>query len=721
VEPNLGFVAQLRALDRSLNRARFNSESKEKKRDAADAPAATTASRGGATKVSPSSHSLKSGKSGRKTPPPPTAASAAAAVNQPPPAPHVPSYTTVSPPPLRVDDLLNNSTDTADDDDDDDGEHPEAQHIATATSATPKSHSPSPMLQRHPSLSMSYDEFGHTTVSVLTPQQLEEIERKKAEAAKVHADNHRIATQACDRLYKRALKQEAKLTSMREELPAEFTFSPSINKTSLMHAAVAAARGRSGFAKMTKAQLQADEESKAKAFHIQDRQLKNVTGFSRFEGYNSIFYDQAPTGPRALGRTSPTENHPSFTPRVNRSPNKSPKGKSDGGVEVAPLSIEERLAKGTSGSRLSARIAARKRELIATHGGKGVRDRLSASGMVDTVDEVEAIIIAEEAQKRRELVAKEDIVKKGVLRGKGRSLSPGRKGSPLRDRNADGATVDDSISKETLSFFLKRSNSATYKAKLDARKAGVNPGARFVDGPNSLYYGVEHAVNIDVAHWQYEDEAAKHVGHVIRSKEEEEAVKKHIEERLYADGLKYLKKRDELHTSKPLEKECTFSPKKAQEWTLRGEKENAARKRQIKIQRELDATTVSASSLSAAVVDRGEVVAATAEVLGSLDRDEIVDVVSEFAKLARRDSDVLKLKELVEKKFLTGHAAASPPSPAAWGGVQKAISSDNLGDKAFDDARSSDGEIGDDLAESGEVTGAAAAAAEQEAEEVEMF
>ena len=251
VEPNLGFVAQLKALDRSLHRARFQHNASQEKG--------------------------KGTSPGKLTSPVPKTAATTATETAPTPPTSVPSPThptinanVLPPSPPKL------------------GSPPrpptlETTHIVSSSSATPKGASAAhPPLPRSHSLSLSYDEFGHTTLSVTPnpiPPTLTELENTKkltAERLKEHANNHRIATNACDRLYKRALVQDKKLTNLRSELPPDCTFSPKLNPKSEVHAAVAAARGKAGYEKMTQAQITATEESMAKAFLIQDRQQNNM-------------------------------------------------------------------------------------------------------------------------------------------------------------------------------------------------------------------------------------------------------------------------------------------------------------------------------------------------------------------------------------------------------------------------------------------------------------
>jgi hypothetical protein len=49
-------------------------------------------------------------------------------------------------------------------------------------------------------------------------------------------------------------------------------------------------------------------------------------------------------------------------------------------------------------------------------------------------------------------------------------------------------------------------------------------------------------------------------------------------------------------------------------------------------------------------IDRDAVALETAGALEDLDKDEVIELVAEFATLARRDSEVLMLKELAEEK-----------------------------------------------------------------------
>ena len=282
VEPNLGFVAQLRALDRSLRRSRFTwfEKGKDTKADGEEVGQGEKKEEGLGEKnaVAKNTDDVVPGNNANVDAPP--SAKAAFAT----PAPFQATAT-----------LLDSEL------------HTDLHHVTSAASATPKG---SPPLDDHhinnpkgfsrsATLTLDFSqEAGSLFIAKknMSPEQIEKIRR----------GNERVASRACDRLYSKAMDQISREQEKRGQLSPEFTFEPRLNETSLQHALVAKARSLAktdaakGYMQVTEATKSLSKEQQRKS-EAMKRRLEKTTA-RRFTGFGSIFYDSEAASPRDLGR-----------------------------------------------------------------------------------------------------------------------------------------------------------------------------------------------------------------------------------------------------------------------------------------------------------------------------------------------------------------------------------------------------------------------------------
>ena len=317
VEPNLGFVAQLRALDRSLRRSRFTQNKKLERSESAQsadgkagkrssissfaAPTREVSALSVRTSLSPPSgldaevyninkatssteeNEANGGVSGQHEasalpPQPPTAADESNA---------------------RDEGKTNNVGQASGGEKSkrDKIQHPEHLHVAAAASMTPKPSADEPNIRKRftsaSRLTLSFDESGSLVVH--------EKKLSNGERQKLHQKNKAIASRACSRLYSRAIAQKERADSKKEILPEEYTFSPSINDMSKQHAFVARARGKisgaaDGFMAETEAfkVLKRQEINKLASLNKRQARISSNNSSERFNGFGSIFYDSEP-------------------------------------------------------------------------------------------------------------------------------------------------------------------------------------------------------------------------------------------------------------------------------------------------------------------------------------------------------------------------------------------------------------------------------------------
>ncbi|GMH63460.1 hypothetical protein TrLO_g4010 [Triparma laevis f. longispina] len=368
VEPNLGFVAQLRALDRSLRRSRLTWFRK------VEGGGAGAEAEGQGLPQPPGGNNNMNG----ATPPEPPEQMPPGAAYATPMADGQSQTTTNAFPPKALETDLH--------------------HVNKAAQSTPKvspgqkgSHSKT--FSRSATLTIDFSEANNSIV----------VKGKKNadEDDMIKRYNKKVATRACDRLYTKAVDQRIRATGNEGVLSPEYTFNPELNEVTLQHAMVARSRheGKRGYMEETAAARSLMREQGIKAEAMATRAMKG--GLRRFSGYGSIFYDSEMGSPRDLGRTSPTVEEFDFIPNVKESRYTDASGKA-----LVEQSLETRLNKGTVSSTIDRTIAWKKKEMIDKYGGKGRRDRLSASGLLEGVDEVEALVISEA---RRERIKKNEV------------------------------------------------------------------------------------------------------------------------------------------------------------------------------------------------------------------------------------------------------------------------------------------------------------------------
>ncbi|GMH67652.1 hypothetical protein TrRE_jg677 [Triparma retinervis] len=417
-------------------------------------------------------------------------------------------------------------------------------------------------------LTLSFGESGNIVIQ----EKKEPVDPE--EVARINAENKRIASGAAMRLYKSAMSQQKKADNMRGTLSPEYTFKPVINNTSHQHAMIAKARGRDdhGYMAETDAFVRLKEARLRKAEVMEERleELHKKLGSSRFHGFGSIFYDTEEGSPRDLGRTSPTEEFYDYMPLVNKSTEETRERLKD----------PNRISKATASSTIGEKIAKRKKEFIEEKGGRGVRDRMSASGLLVNFDEAEALYISEVRLAKLKEKEKADIKSKMVAathsgtRSVSAGVSPPRQrlknimkasGSPEIGDGSEEVEGEEKVMKDTLSSFLRRTNAKNRRDEIEEARGDKKAGYlndRF-RSPGGILYNIEHSANIDVAHWQYSENEEPANGNnykkVITDKEEKERNELRIK-MMYEEGLKHYNEREVLRRNAPIEKECTFSP-----------------------------------------------------------------------------------------------------------------------------------------------------------------
>ena len=377
--------------------------------------------------------------------------------------------------------------------------------------------------------------------------------------------------------------------------------------------------------------------------------------FNRFAfgTHHSMHSSQGST--RDLARTSPTEKEYDFRPVINASPSPPPP------KEAPKQSLEDRLKKGTASSKLGSKIAKKKKEMIEENGGRGTRDRMSASGLLGGVDEVEAFVLSEEKLARMKREDAQNGVGKATARGGGKAgsnkLSPQRerlkelKGGSRRQEEREG------ITKETLSSFLRRNNQEKMKQEIEVGRRRKDKGGYLSDrfrSPGSLFYEIEHSANIDVAHWQYAgDEDDGTFRKSITEASEVEENQRRIDD-LYEKGVTHWQKRDVLRRNAPLDSECSFSPKFFTKRS-RGDK-MAAYGKGISKESGGKQTFLRKESPKK---DNKEVVLLSDDQKAKLARLEKSELIECVASMTRRSSDLVTMEHYLSAKCQKGDAAAN--------------------------------------------------------------
>ncbi|GMI00715.1 hypothetical protein TrST_g8824 [Triparma strigata] len=529
VEPNLGFVTQLRALDRSLRRSRFSMFEKGKGKGKGKAQGEGE----GETMLQPPRANADS----IMPPEPPDQSqypqqSYATPMAAPPPNAPPTNATNQSPMPLDTD----------------------LHHVNKAAQSTPKvspGHKGSPTKNFSRSATLTLD-YSDGSIVVKGKKVLEEDDE-------VRKYNKKVASRACDRLYTKAVDQRIRATEIAGQLSPECTFNPELNETSLQHALVARSRGSRGYMEETAAVRSLMKEQQIKAEASEARAAKKGS-LERFSGYGSIFYDSEIGSPRDLGRTSPTVEDFDFIPNVKESQ----RYKAPSGNVLMEKDLETRLTKATVSSTIDKTIAVKKKEMIEKYGGKGKRDRLSASGLLVGVDEVEALVISEARRERMKKDEVQETVVRTTASARVNRSPPRQRVSAIMETMGHSEELQEghTPTKDTLSSFLKRSNQSRVKEEIEEGRKNKKDGYlndRF-RSPGSILFDVEHSANIDVAHWQYADEeGTKKFMKKITDEDEVEKNKRRLQ-RLYKEGLKSYNERVKKMENAPLSPECTFSP-----------------------------------------------------------------------------------------------------------------------------------------------------------------
>ena len=510
VQPNLGFIAQLKALDRSLKSSKVGRRTGSISWPTADASTPTP------------TPTPESNLSPPKPPSPPKM--------PPPPRPSAPPGAQIS------HDKFNVNVDEHDGPQNYESSNllvgDDKFHIAAAASVViPKTDENIQVkFQRSASFTVKQElnEASHyadgetsITIQVKSP-------------AKSPRENEVIATRACNRLYRNALRKKKKLESeVFNALDAEtYTFAPKVNGSRNGEKAILAhSQGRVGYMEETIAVKRQFDKNALKAQRMEEQRKNGVS--PRFQGFGSMWHDLEVGSDRELGRTSPTIEEPSFAPTLSKYNGNS--------------RIKSNIMAPTFSSTVASRVAQKKKEMVDSGRSNHSRYNGPGPGFVIGIDECEAEVIYQEKKRKQDV--EEAARKNNSGEGSKRTFTSG-------DFN-EGAT------KDTLCSYLKAKNQ-THK-RLEISKSSHPNGNwsnsdRF-NSPGSLYYNVVNNANSEVNEWTTgDDDDATSYRRVLTTEEEKELNAAHFD-KLYLDGVEHLIAREVNQLNAPLSEECTFAPR----------------------------------------------------------------------------------------------------------------------------------------------------------------